>query len=1008
MTTSGFPWPKFSADKRTFLYGGVAALILSVIITAGVTVEQLHRQVELRIAVTTQSLANSIEQTFNGLIDTIDVALLASSNEITHLMSLGSTDRETVSRMLAEQKSHIPYIAYLRATDALGDIRFGPDVTSPPVNIADREHFLRLYDNPDNGLAINKPFVGRITEQWVWTFSRPIRHLDGAFGGVVFATVNISEIDKILARIKIDPGNSISLRNPDLSLITRYPVDSVTQFPIGEKRFSQPFIEAIEANPSEGTYQSGPTSIDGIDRTYSYVRNNKYGFVVNVGMSTDRAFAEWRKQARIVSGMSIIFIIVLLLSSRLISRSWRTQEEASASLREAQRIARLGQYDFDLRTRRWTSSDIFDEIYGIDTNYPRDFPHWFDLAAPDAREERWADTEQVITQGMPSDREYRILRQNDGQERWVFSKERLKLDDDGTPQALVGTVQDITERKQAEADLRIAAVAFDSQEAMLITDSRGNILRVNRAFTENTGYTTEEAVGQNPRLLKSSRHDAAFFKEMWECIVCSGRWQGEIWDRRKDGIEYQKWLTISSVKDANGLTTHYIGAQYDISERKKAEEKINELAFFDQLTGLPNRTLLTDRLRQTMSSGSRSDRYSALLFVDLDNFKSLNDTSGHDVGDQLLKQVAERLTQCAREVDSVARLGGDDFVVILSSLSATEAEAATTTEMVAQKMLTALSQVYRLGDLVHHCTASIGVTLFKGLLTSVDELMKQTDLTLYKAKAAGRNSVLFFDPAMAVAVKERSVLEGQLRQAINEKQFLLHYQAQVVEAGRLIGAEVLLRWHHAQRGMVSPAEFIPLAEETGLILPIGEWVLETTCTQLAQWAAQPEMAHLTLAVNVSAKQLRQPNFVDQVLAILQRTCANPQRLKLELTESMLIDNVQEIIEKMSLLKARGVGFSLDDFGTGYSSLTYLKRLPLDQLKIDQSFVRDLLIDANDAAIAKTIVALAQSLGLNVIAEGVETEAQRDALAVAGCHVYQGYYFSRPLPVLDFEAFVVRR
>ena len=396
-----------------------------------------------------------------------------------------------------------------------------------------------------------------------------------------------------------------------------------------------------------------------------------------------------------------------------------------------------------------------------------------------------------------------------------------------------------------------------------------------------------------------------------------------------------------------------------------------------------------------MAASQDSDIHGALLFIDLDDFKTLNDTLGHLIGDQLLKQVAQRLTACAGEGDTVARLGGDEFLMILGNLGRRASEAAGAARMFAEKILVALKPAYQLGSLVHHSTASIGATLFKGDAISVSELMKQTDLTMYQAKAAGRNKFIFFDPAMQAAVKARAQMEEDLRQSLLANEFSLHYQAQIA-GEQLTGAEVLLRWQHPQRGRVSPADFIPLAEATGLILPLGRWVLETACRQLALWAAQPALAHLTLAVNVSAHQFRLPDFVDQVLAVLKETGADPQRLKLELTESLLVDNVQDIVEKMFALKARGVGFSLDDFGTGYSSLSYLKRLPLDQLKIDQSFVRDVLIDPNDAAIARTVVALAQNLGLGVIAEGVETAAQRDFLISAGCHVYQGYFFSRPL------------
>jgi diguanylate cyclase (GGDEF)-like protein len=442
-------------------------------------------------------------------------------------------------------------------------------------------------------------------------------------------------------------------------------------------------------------------------------------------------------------------------------------------------------------------------------------------------------------------------------------------------------------------------------------------------------------------------------------------------------------------------------------ERKTVKAKIRNLAFFDQLTGLPNRTLLLDRLHQAIAISNRSGNYGALLFIDLDNFKTLNDTLGHDIGDLLLKQVAQRLAVSVRELDTVARLGGDEFVIILAELIAAGGDVATRIGKISEKIRAALAHPYKLGEIPYYSTASIGATAFLGDAVTNDSLMKQADLAMYKAKEAGRNAWRFFDPTMEQALKEQATLEDDLRRAIDEKQLVLHYQAQIVGELRVAGAEVLVRWQHPERGLVMPGEFISLAEKTGLILPLGHWVLETACTQLALWAFQPEMAYLTLAVNVSAHQFRQPDFVEQVLAVLKATGANPQRLKLELTESMLVHNVQEIIEKMSALKVKGVGFSLDDFGTGYSSLSYLKRLPLDQLKIDQSFVRDILIDTNDAAIAKLVIVLAESMGLMVIAEGVEIESQRNLLARMGCHAYQGYLFSRPIPVEAFEAFIKR-
>ncbi len=624
---------------------------------------------------------------------------------------------------------------------------------------------------------------------------------------------------------------------------------------------------------------------------------------------------------------------------------------------------------------------------------------------------------QTLRTGQPTSKATMGVQRPDGALVWVsVNSEPMHIPGERTLQSVVTSFTDISVSKEAETQLRIAAIAFESQEGMMITDAQGLILRVNQAFTEGSGYAAEEVVGSTPRMFQSGRHDAAFYTAMWEQIHRTGRWQGEIWDKRKSGEEYPKWLTLSSVKGSDGVVTHYVGSEIDLSQRKIAEDQLHKLSFYDPLTQLPNRRLLLDRLGHALASNARGQRQGAILLIDLDNFKTLNDTEGHEAGDRLLTVVAQRLQCAVRQGDTVARVGGDEFVVLFEGLSA-DGLVAAQVEGLAEKIRLALDQPYPLERVdpqgqrhvvTYHGTASIGVTLLGGPHDKVDDLLKQADLAMYQAKNTGRNAIRFFDPGMQAAVSARSALEADLREALRVGQLVLYYQPQVVgDGGRLTGAEALVRWLHPQHGMVSPAAFIPLAEESGLILPLGHWVLKTACSQLAAWAALPQLAHLTLAVNVSAHQFRQADFVDQVLAVLAETGAQPQRLKLELTESTLVNNVEDIIAKMVALKARGVGFSLDDFGTGYSSLSYLKRLPLDQLKIDQSFVRDVLTDPNDAAIAKMIVALGASLGLAVIAEGVEIEAQRQFLASHGCHAYQGYLFSKPLPLAAFDALVLR-
>ena len=580
----------------------------------------------------------------------------------------------------------------------------------------------------------------------------------------------------------------------------------------------------------------------------------------------------------------------------------------------------------------------------------------------------------------------------------------LKLDGKSV---LFCSSRDITEHKKSENEIKIAATAFETQEGMLITDANNSILRVNRAFTEITGYTIEDIIGKNPRILSSGRQAPSFYKAMWDSIRSTGNWAGEIWNRRKNGEIYPEHLTITAVKDVDDTVLNYVATISDITMRMVAEEKIKHLAFYDQLTDLPNRRLLQDRLQRALSSSARNGRPGALLLIDLDNFKTLNDTLGHDKGDLLLKQVAERLLSCVREGDSVARLGGDEFVVVLTLLSKEPIEAASQTEVVGVKILRALNQNYQLADDEFRCTTSMGATLFLDHKQSIEELLKQADIAMYQAKKAGRNDLRVFDPQMQDTINVRAALEGELRKALDNHQFHLYYQIQVDDRYRPLGAEALIRWIHPERGMISPAQFIPLAEETGLILPIGQWVLDTACAQLKAWQQDELTRNLILAVNVSAKQFRQPDFVKQVQATVQRNAIDPTLLKLELTESILLDDIEAIIATMNALKKIGVRFSLDDFGTGYSSLQYLKRLPLDQLKIDQSFVRDIVFDSSDRTIVRTIISMSHSLNLGSIAEGVETGDQRQILMDTGCAQYQGYLFSKPVPIEQFEALLAK-
>lgn len=576
---------------------------------------------------------------------------------------------------------------------------------------------------------------------------------------------------------------------------------------------------------------------------------------------------------------------------------------------------------------------------------------------------------------------------------------------DETPGFIVLS-RDISERHRAEEELRIAATAFQAQEGIVITDATHRIIRINRAFSEITGYTPEEAVGMRPSILKSGLEGDGYYRRMNEELMAYGLWKGEIRNRRKSGEVYVEWLTITAVRDPEtGATTHYVGTFFDITERKATEERVRHLAFFDPLTQLPNRRLLQDRLSHAMNL--RSERHSALLLLDLDDFKRLNDTLGHDTGDRMLVEAALRIRSCVRDGDTLARWGGDEFVVILERLDNDPGMAAAQSEAIAEKIRAALATPFYLTDdgAAQYSSTSIGITIFRGVEKAAEDIFKQADLAMYQSKQAGRNTIRFFDPTMQAAIDARSALEGDLRRAITSGELSLHYQAQVDASGRPVGAEALLRWRHPQRGFISPVQFIPLAEETGLIIPIGQWVIEQGCATLAAWAGRPGLENLTLALNLSVRQFRSENFVWHITEALDDSGADASRLKLEITESLVLEKEDQAIEKMNRVRDLGVSFAMDDFGTGYASLSHLQKLPIDQLKIDQTFVRGIGARPGDTAIVQSVLGLGRSLGLAVIAEGVETEAQREFLTRSGCHLFQGYLFARPQPLAEFEAYI---
>ena len=676
-------------------------------------------------------------------------------------------------------------------------------------------------------------------------------------------------------------------------------------------------------------------------------------------------------------------------------------------LREMSRVAKVGGWSLDLTTNKLTWTEETCRIHQVDLDFQPKLEDAINFYAPDARAILKEAIERTLTQGESFDLELPFITAK-GNHLWVRSignADRV----DGQIVRLYGIFQDNTEHKKAEEALK------NSEERLRqITDVAPILLAevdkelcyrfVNSRYSELFGLSPEAFYGQHVRKIIGEQAFAQARPYMLQALAGQPvefeiELQETPWGRKVMAVRY------APMRDGAGQVTGFVAAVTNITERKQAEEEIKQLAFYDPLTQLPNRRLLLDRLQQALATSVRSRLHGALMFIDLDNFKILNDTLGHDKGDQLLQEVASRTIACVRECDTVARLGGDEFVVMLTGLDGDPEAATVHTQKVGGKILDRLNQVYCLSSHERYCSASIGITLFFGQNTTPDELLKQADIALYQAKNAGRNTLCFFDSQMQLSINAEVALINDLRHALAKNQFKLFCQTEVGHNQQMIGIEVLLRWDHPKQGLISPHEFIPLAEETGLIQPIGQWVLESACALLKSWERNTEWLHSYLAVNISIHQFRQPNFVNRVLEIVQNTEVDPSKLMLELTETVVLADLSDAVAKMNTLKEVGIRFSLDDFGTGYSSLAYLTRLPFDQLKIDQSFVQNLAPDSNDLALCETIVVMAHKLGIKVIAEGIETQDQYDILKQIGCDYGQGYLFSKPLPVDEFEKLV---
>lgn len=680
------------------------------------------------------------------------------------------------------------------------------------------------------------------------------------------------------------------------------------------------------------------------------------------------------------------------------SRAFADLHRNQASLSNAQRIARLGNWDWNLQKNcLYWAGEVY-ESFGM----PRERSEatceaFLECVHQEDRQRIQMAFHAAIAGGAPLDVEHRVIRP-DGQVVFIQQRAELTLDQHGKALCLTGTTQDISQRVQAEERLRLAANALENTaESVMICDAHRRIVSVNKAFATMTGYAPEEVTGLSAELFRSRKHDAAFYSHVWETVNQTGHWQGEIWGRRKDEEIYPQWVSISQVKDKAGKPSHYVSVSNDISRHKQYEARLEFLAHHDALTDLPNRILLQRQLEETLLRAGNRGELVALMFIDLDHFKTINDSLGHAAGDELLQAAAQRLRRCVRQSDFVARLGGDEFVVVLTELRHFQ-EAAN----VAEKLINVLSRPFSIGGHELLISASIGISCYPSDGREADILLKNADAAMYRAKEQGRNTYQLFSAEMNAQAADQLVMTHDLRLAVRRQQFRLHYQPRIeLGSGKITGTEALIRWQHPELGLVAPAKFIPLAEEIGLIEVIGEWVLRSACEQARAWQ-NSALPSLRLAINLSARQFRRPGFAKQIAAMLREYRLDANLLELEITESMAMQDFEKTRTILSELKELGVVIAIDDFGTGHCSLAYLKRFPVDYLKIDRSFIRDLPANAEDAAITQAIIALAKTLKLGLIAEGVETLAQHSFLQAHGCDEGQGYLFSKALPAGEIE------
>jgi len=960
---------------------------------------------------TVASHASLLEARLDAALRRVDADLAALSERIPRealAPMAGAHFRRQLEEELERRRARFPEVAGLRIVDARGNVRYmagGGDY----VNIADRAYFKTLRESRGAELVFSEVLVSRITKRPTMVAARGIYGADGLFQGIVSIPLELEYFDKLLRTIELGPHGALVIRRvDDQTLILRRPqVAEEVNRPLSA---SHPVYLRLRAGEQAGTLEF-IAQADGIRRIYAFQRLPDYPFYVLAGLATDDVTSVWKRRALMVAGVGVTLFAGLSLvlfwlfraqeRELLAAEVLRRQQE---QLREAQRLAKVGSWELDLLSGQLAWSDELYQIFEVDPTIQQGNYELFIAAVhPDDREAVDRAYRASVSQKTPYQVEHRLLFP-DGRIKYILESGETTHADDGTPLRSLGTAQDITGLRQMEAQMQLLASAFEhSGEAILISDSDNRIITVNPAFTELTGYTLADVQGKNPRLLSAGRNTETEYAAMWQALHERGFWQGEVWDRRKDGGVYPKWLSISVIPDDEGSVRYYIAHFTDISTERAVEARLHHIAHHDMLTGLVNRLSLKGRLEQALAAAEREGGRVALLFIDLDRFKVVNDTLGHHVGDELLIEVARRLQDAVRGSDVVARLGGDEFVIMLTGIEHTSVVAS-----VAEKLVLSIDEPYVIEGHDLYTSPSIGIAIYPTDGGDGETLMKNADAAMYHAKAAGRNNFQFFDAKMNDAALERLKIEHSLRLALTRDEFCLHFQPIIdMASGRVVEVEALVRWQHPQMGLLPPAKFIGIAEETGLIQPLGEWVFWAACRQLADFQSAG-ITGVKMGINISALQMRNGNLPILARGAIEALGLVASSLVFEITESVAMQRPDETVRILDLLHDMGVEIAIDDFGTGYSSLSYLRMFPISHLKLDRSFVEEIGHGPGNAVICDATISLAHSLGLKLVAEGIETVEQYDYLQGRGCDQAQGYLFSRPLPADEVLAFIRQR